>query len=148
MESHSEMIGGEGQIVEIDEAKMGKRKYNKGRVIEGQWIFGGIERTTKRLFIEPVPNQSADTLLTIIKKWIKPGTTIISDCWKSYNCLSNEHYIHLTVNHKMNFIDPESGAYTQNIERCWRETRANISRYGTQKHYFVGYLAEFFSPAL
>ncbi|CAL1675648.1 unnamed protein product [Lasius platythorax] len=32
MKSHSEMIGGEGQIVEIDEAKMGKRKYNKGHM--------------------------------------------------------------------------------------------------------------------
>ena len=80
MESNSEMIGGEGQIVEIDEAKIGKRKYNKGRLIEGQWIFGGIERSTNRLFIEPVCNRSADTLVNVIKKWIKPGTTIMSDC--------------------------------------------------------------------
>ncbi|EZA61656.1 hypothetical protein X777_11254 [Ooceraea biroi] len=118
MESNTEMIGGEGETVEIDEAKVGKGKYNKGRIVEEQWIFGGIERSSKRLFIEPVPDQSADTLLTAIKKWIKPGTTIISDCWKSYKCLANEDYIHLTINHKMNFVDPDSGAHTQNIERC------------------------------
>lgn len=34
------------------------------------------------VFVSPVENRTADTLLTIIKDWIKPGTTIISDCWK------------------------------------------------------------------
>lgn len=34
-------IGGEGKVVEIDESKFGKRKYNVGRLIEGQWVFGG-----------------------------------------------------------------------------------------------------------
>jgi len=38
-------IGGNGLIVEIDEAKFGRRKYNRGRLITGQWLLGGIERT-------------------------------------------------------------------------------------------------------
>ena len=38
----SEMIGGQGKIVKIDESKFGKRKYNKGRLVEGQWVLGGI----------------------------------------------------------------------------------------------------------
>ena len=41
-------IGGDGIIVEIDEAKFGRRKYNRGRLITGQWLFGGIERRTKK----------------------------------------------------------------------------------------------------
>ena len=37
-------IEGEGKIVEIDEAKFGKRRrHRKGRIIEGKWIFGGRE---------------------------------------------------------------------------------------------------------
>ena len=135
IEKNSVQLGGDNIVVEIDEAKIGKRKYNKGRLVTGQWVFGGIERETKSLFIEPVPNRSSKTLLRVIQKWIKPDSTILSDCWKSYNCLYKKGFQHFTVNHKMNFVDPDSGAHTQNIERCWRETRANIPRYGTRKEH-------------
>ena len=37
-------IGGPGFIVEIDEAKFGKWKYNRGRVVDGNWVLGGIYR--------------------------------------------------------------------------------------------------------
>lgn len=54
-------IGGSG-VVEMDERKFGKRKYNKG-----QWGgvrgFGGIERGTKAIFAVPVPNKEAATLV-------------------------------------------------------------------------------------
>jgi len=30
-----------------------------------------------------------------------PGTTILSDCWKAYNSLSVEGYLHETVNHSV-----------------------------------------------
>lgn len=36
-------IGGHGSVVQINKAKFGKRKYPRGRMIEGQWIFGGID---------------------------------------------------------------------------------------------------------
>jgi hypothetical protein len=36
--------------VEIDEAKIGKRKYNRGRYLEEQWVFGGIERVSNIFF--------------------------------------------------------------------------------------------------
>lgn len=43
-------MDGPGKIIEIDEAKIGKRKYNKGRIIQGQWVFRSIERNTKKSF--------------------------------------------------------------------------------------------------
>lgn len=68
--------------MEIDESKFGRRKYYRGHKVEGQWVFGGVERGTGRCFMVPVENRNSDTLLSIIKEYILPGTTIISDCWK------------------------------------------------------------------
>ncbi|KAK3877360.1 hypothetical protein Pcinc_017915 [Petrolisthes cinctipes] len=36
-------IGGPWKIVEIDESKFWRRKYNVGHFVEGQWVFGGIQ---------------------------------------------------------------------------------------------------------
>ncbi|KYN50401.1 hypothetical protein ALC57_00038, partial [Trachymyrmex cornetzi] len=60
-----------------------------------------------------------------------------------YDCLNNEGFQHLTVNHSYNFVDPDTGAHTQHIERIWREVRGNIPRYGRREDHFVRYLAEF-----
>ena len=134
-------IGGEGKIVEIDESKFGKRKFSVGRLIEGQWVFGGVCRETRSCFMVPVEKRDTDTLLAIIKDKIEPGTTIISDCWKAYNCLSDSGFKHLTVNHSINFVDPHTHAHTNTVERLWREIKSKVPLYGRKKKHFVGYLA-------
>lgn len=140
---NSTILGGPNVIVEIDEAKIGKRKYNRGRWIDGYWIFGAFERDTGRAFVVQVPDRTASTLINIIKEWILPGTTIISDRWRSYRELDNHGFDHMTVNHSVNFVDPDTGAHTNNIERLWRDVRSTIPRYGTRKAHSAGYLAEF-----
>ena len=110
-------IGDPGKVVEIDKAKFSKRKYNRGRIVEGQWVFGGFERETKRCFMAPVHDRTKETLLLQIKEWIKPGTHVISDGWAAYQNLEEEGYTQEVVNHSENFVDPKSGAHTQNRER-------------------------------
>lgn len=134
-------IGGENKIVEIDESKFGKRKFSVGRLVEGQWVFGGICRETRTCFMVPVEKRDTATLLTIIREKIEPGTTIISDCWKAYDCLSNSEFKHLSVNHSLNFVDPDTKAHTNTIERLWRDVRSQVPLYGRRKKHFVGYLA-------
>ena len=70
----SEKIGGVGKVVEIDESKFGKRKYNRGRMREGQWVLGGVERGTDKVFMQIVPSRDAATLLPIIIANVEPGT--------------------------------------------------------------------------
>lgn len=65
-------------------------------------------------FIE-VANRESATLVPLIKEYVAPGTTTMTDCWKSYDCLDKEGFQHLTVNHSLNFVDPETGAHTQNM---------------------------------
>lgn len=42
------VIGGEGIIVQIDECKLGKRKYNRGHAVDGAWILGGVKDTPEK----------------------------------------------------------------------------------------------------
>ena len=61
-----EKIGGPGKLVQIDESKIGKRKYHRGHVMEGQWVFGGIEEDSRKSFIETVENRTEETLLNLV----------------------------------------------------------------------------------
>ena len=119
LEENPIKIGGPGKTVEVDEAKFGRRKNHKGRVIDGTWVFGGVDKTDNgQCFFVTVKNRSADSLLGNISKFILPGTTIVSDCWKGYSQLENHpDYSHLTVNHRYNFVDPITKATTNHIER-------------------------------
>lgn len=141
---HEIKIGGIGKVVEIDESLFGKRKYNRGRSRATQtWIFGGFDRESKKCFLVPVAKRDRHTLLAVIKQYILPGTTIISDCWKAYDCLKFEGYQHLKVNHSLNFKDPETGAHTNGIEGLWAHAKGNIPTAGRKAEHIPLYLAEF-----
>lgn len=45
----SERIGGPGKHVEIDESKFGKRKYHRGKRVDGVWVFGGDRERIKKV---------------------------------------------------------------------------------------------------
>ena len=111
------VIGGQGVTVEIDETKLGKRKYNKGHRVEGVWVLVGVERSEERkIFLRILPNRTAKTLEEMILRHVLPGTTIITDCGRGYNTLESHGYIHQTVNHSRTFKDEETGACTNTVE--------------------------------
>ena len=51
-----------GMVVEIDESKFVKRKYSRGRPVEGQWVFGGICLETSDSFLVALPGSSKSLL--------------------------------------------------------------------------------------
>ena len=121
------VIGGNGIIVQIDECKFGKRKYNQGHVVEGIWILGGVELTNeKKVFLIEVPDRSADTLTTLILQHVLPGSIIYTDEWKGY-CRLHNHFEHYTVNHSKYYVDPDDGTTTNTIEGTWNGVKVNIS---------------------
>ena len=144
LDNSSEMIGGEGKIVEIDGSKFGKHKYNKGRLVEGQWVLGGICREDKKIFLIPVPSHDKETLIPLLIERIRPGSIIYSDCWKSYDCLDQHDFSHLTVNHSLNFVDSVTGCHTQNVESMlWSVKRSlpdTMTRHGQLDLHLAEYL--------
>ena len=140
-------IGGPGLVVEIDESKFGKRKYNKGHRVEGCWVFGGVERGTGRFFAVPVPNRKKTTLKAIIEHYIAPGTFIISDCYSSYKWLEADNqttYDYDCVNHSVEYVKKYQGRnfpprhhipnhvrvaiHTNQIEGLWRILKTGIPK--------------------
>ncbi len=66
---NQEPIGGDGVVVEIDETFFVKRKYERGRPLSSVWLFGGIERVTKKQFIVPLVDEKRDrSAATLIPK--------------------------------------------------------------------------------
>ena len=121
---HRTIIGGVDHVVEIDESAWTKRKYNRGRQVGTQWVFGGIDRDTRECFAVLVDRRDATTLMPIIYQYVLPATTIYSDQWRAYNAINDDNngrgrYIHQTVNHSINFVDPTTLVHTQNIENMW-----------------------------
>ena len=57
----SEVLGGEGKTVQIDESKIGKRKYYRRHMVDGQWVFGGIEEEHS-----PIPSLVLLSLMQIL----------------------------------------------------------------------------------
>ena len=109
-------------MVEIDESKFGKRKYNRGHRVEGSWVFGAVELTPeRRCFAVVVPDRKAETLIPIIKAHIAPGSIIRSDYWKAYDVIpfqAGYDYVHEKVCHKHEFVS-EEGVHTNTIEGTW-----------------------------
>jgi hypothetical protein len=142
-----------------------------GRIKHQDWIFGGIERPYKvikketpvenesilssvymydmtcrikpKCFMERVANRSEEVLINIIRRKVRPGTIIVSDCWKAYTNLEQYGYIHYTVNHSKNFVNPLTGACTNTIEGSWHLFRSSLPSRGVKMSVIYLYMAQF-----
>ena len=136
--SPNSRIGGPGTVVQIDETKFGKRKYHRGHRVEGNWVFGGIEYlydqdnfrfVAGKTFCVVVPRRDQETLFPIMARWIKPGTLVWSDAFKTY-VHGGERWRRLGLEHDMVVHEREfvsvTGVHTNAIEGLWFHLKANI----------------------
>ena len=138
-----QMIGGPSVTVEIDETKLGKRKYHRGHPVEGVWVVAGIERIPNgRIFLIPVKDRSAITLRSVVSTHVREGTHVITDCWKGYLDLEDFGLTHETVNHSQFFKDPETGACTNTVEGLNNGLKTRISPRNRCEDTIPGHLGE------
>ena len=98
-----------------------------------------------------VPNRSKETLQKYIRKYVKPGSVIITDCWAAYTDIKemvdndgNElEYDHYTVNHSSEYVDPVTGAHTNTIEGMWAHVKRSCPKLGLRSDFLDGYLCRF-----
>ena len=78
-----------------------------------------------------VPDRRLETLEPIARRWILPGSRIISDGWRSYDLLNQLDfgvYDHVIV-HQRNFVDPaDETIHMQNIGKTWQRAKRKLKR--------------------
>lgn len=101
-------IGGRGDVVEIDETHLFRRKNNQGRLpaTRAIWAFGGISRTSRKRFGFLTNIRDQNTLIPLLRKVVDPLSFICSDHWGAYNNVNQNFAGHGRVNHSINFIFP------------------------------------------
>jgi transposase-like protein len=140
-----QVIGGPGIEVELDETKLGKRKYNRGHRVEGVWVVVGVERTGQgKVFVLPVENRNAETLTRIVATHVAEGSIVNTDCWRGYSGLVELAGIrHQTVNHSRNFVDPTTGACTNTVEGVNSGLKRKIAVRNRVRSGIEGHLGEY-----
>ena len=106
-------------------------------------MLGGIERGTDKMFLVPVPQRDSATLIPIVQQYVRPGTTIYTDLWRAYDSLGRCGFVHGTVNHSQNFVDPVTGVHTNSIEGTWTHAKKKLKYHGTSEELFGSYMAEY-----
>lgn len=145
---HPTLLGGDGVRVQIDESLFNhKRKNHTGRIPDHKlWVFGMIEGNLEshKIVLKHVEDRSAATLLPIIREHVRPLQVVVSDEWRAYCQVERDLGMgHLTVNHKMHFVDPNTGAHTQRIESLWAQLKGHCKEMrGMHRASFQGYLDE------
>jgi len=104
-----------------------QNKRNYGNRVIGPWVFG-IYKSKERVRFFVIPDRKGKTLIPIIKRHVVPYSIVVSDEWTGYSRLGENNYVHKTVCHKRNFVNPKTGYHTQAIERAWIEGKAVIKR--------------------
>jgi transposase len=130
-------------VVEIDESMFCKKqKYHRGHHHEGIWVFGMVERESRKCLLIPVPDRKRATLLPLIQRFIKPGSYIYSDCWSAYLTLGDHGYRHQLVNHSQHFA--QGATHTNTIEGLWAHAKAGMKNSkGIKRNDLKLYLDEF-----
>jgi IS1 family transposase len=139
------IIGGQGIVVQVDESKLGRRKYNRGHRVEGIWVIVGVEITEDRkAFIIPIERRDAETIKDLVRAHVLPGSRVQTDLWKGYLWLNDDpDFVHETVNHSIEFKNSETGVHTNVVEGTNSGIKRRISVRSRVKVGIQGHLDEF-----
>ncbi len=123
---------------QLDDQGYPGHRRNYGNRVDGPWVLGLAWRRSEewkkenrrgaetRFFL--VDRRDRATLKPIIQRHVMPGTTIHTGEWGAYGLLDQIGFLHQTVNHTRNFVDPITGANMQLIESFWNRLRHSIVR--------------------
>lgn len=127
-------LGGPNSEVEADEAWIGgkvanmhKERRARYQTADTKWgkviVIGILDRTTRQIRTEIIPNVDRDTLQTQVLNNVKYGTKVYTDSAPAYGVLAR-HYIHDFVNHAEKYV--EGRVHTNGLENFWSLFKRNL----------------------
>jgi hypothetical protein len=147
-ESNEAVIDGPGCTVEINETMAVKRKYNRGRMLSAEWLFGGIKLRDDGVFrcrMRLIYDRSETHLYNLIRQHVAPGTHIMTYGWGAYRSLGSMGYSHSVVVHGDHFVSLNNPSiHTQRIEATWGSLKRIVRAYCTNKGtHYLEYICEY-----
>jgi hypothetical protein len=124
-------------VLQIDESLFGRKcKDHRGDPLSGVkvWMLGMTECPSGRSLYFPVEDRSSTTLIPLIRRHVKEGSDVHTDCHLGYSTLNEEGYKHFTVCHKYLFAQEYeeiiSGKVksinTNRVEGSWTHAKAHF----------------------
>ena len=102
------MLGAAEESVSVDETLV--KKHHWGQQDQNLiWVFGAFEHKTGAVIVEVLPQhggRTSECLIGLIRKHIRPGSTIYSDGLASYKGLGELGFEHQAVSHSSEFARP------------------------------------------
>ncbi len=136
----------EGEI-EIDETHLYKEKKTSAPARQyshhSVWLFGLRQRHSSKFVIISTKVRDSETLIPLIRKYVKIGSVIYTDSYSVYvdnknraSKLMQYGYIHYYVNHKVQFVSLISNQiHTNSIEPLRKEVKGYLKKTRTVSRY-------------
>ena len=127
-------LGGPNSEVEVDEAWVGgkvanmhKERRARYQTADTKWgkviVMGMLDRSTRQIRTEIIPNVDRGTLQSQVLNNIKYGTKVYTDQAPAYSVLA-KHYIHDFVNHAVEYVNGQ--VHTNSLENFWSLFKRNL----------------------
>lgn len=105
-------------IVEVDESFFGKQRYGQQTI-----VVGAIERDTRRIRLQIIPDRAQDSLELFLSKRVTSGSLILTDAHAGYSDLEFYGFAHERCNHSLGHFGP-----TNMIENFWGVIKRALRR--------------------
>ena len=140
-------LGGEGEVVEVDETLIGGvvRGKGQGPQLQNKSIVLGMLEHDGELITRVVPSRREHHMRPVIQGYVLPGTNVHADQHPSFQNLGECGFRHDRVNHNAGEYVGPTGATINAIEGFWAILKRGIN--GTHIHvsgkHLPKYLGEF-----
>lgn len=129
-----DLLGGAGEVVEIDETIVGGSVSGKGNGYMGNKsvVVGMLERDGK-IVTRVVTSRTKAAMRSVVLEQVQPGSTISTDEMGGYKDIAHSGYRHIRVNHNRGqYADAVTGASVNGLESFFAQLKRSII--GTHIH--------------